>query len=132
MKKLNPAKIEVRFADCDMMGHVNNAVYLSYFEQARMQYFSQIVGENWNWQKEGMILVKNEVEYLFPIFLNDKPEIIVKLVEIGTKSFTLAYHVFVKEKQVAKGFSKLVCFDFTINKSVEVFPKLKTALELMK
>ena len=48
---IKPAKISVRFADCDMMGHVNNAVYLSYFEEARMHYFAQMVDENWNWKK---------------------------------------------------------------------------------
>ena len=126
---MNPAKIEVRFADCDLMGHVNNAVYLSYFEQARMHCFQYILDEQWDWKENGIILVKNEVSYLKPVFLHDKPSIFVYLDEIGTKSFTLSYVMKVKDDVVAEGKSKLVCFDFTKNQSVEVYPTMKKALE---
>jgi acyl-CoA thioester hydrolase len=34
--------IEVRFSDTDAMGHVNNAVYLTYFEQARLAYWREL------------------------------------------------------------------------------------------
>src|SRR5690554_7673512 len=89
---LKPVKIQVRFADCDMMGHVNNAVYLSYFEQARLFYFEQLVGKEWDYQKQGTLLVKNEVVYLKPVFLHDSPEISIHLIEIGEKSFRSEEH----------------------------------------
>ena len=37
--------IDVRFADTDAMGHVNNAVYLTYCEMARIRYWSEVTGE---------------------------------------------------------------------------------------
>lgn len=121
---IKPLEISVRFRDCDMMGHVNNAVYLSYFEQARMHYFKEMVGEEWDYSKQGMLLVHNEITYLKPIFLNDKPEISLYLVELGTKSFTFGYEVQVNSEVVTTGKSKLVCFDFKENKSVPVYPEL--------
>ena len=127
-----PAKIQVRFRDCDVMGHVNNAVYLSYFEQARMHYFQQMVGEEWDWKKNGIILVKNEVTYLKPILLTDVPEIHVYLKEIGNKSFTLYYKVFVEKKVVSTGQSKLVCFDFQTQKTVEVNPEMSKGLNKLE
>ncbi len=39
------SSIDVRFADTDAMGHVNNAVYLTYCEMARIQYWSDVTGE---------------------------------------------------------------------------------------
>ena len=45
-----PIKIQVRFSDLDTLGHVNNAVYLSYFEMARIAYFTPLLGENWDWK----------------------------------------------------------------------------------
>jgi len=36
---IDPFKVQIRFADIDVMGHVNNAVYLSYFEMAPGHYF---------------------------------------------------------------------------------------------
>jgi acyl-CoA thioester hydrolase len=129
---IEPAKIQVRFRDCDMMGHVNNAVYLSYFEQARMHYFEKLIGADWDYKNDGILLVKNEVEYLKPIVLHDTPEIIVYLVEIGEKSFTLGYEVKVNDEIRSKGISKLVCFDFQSQKSVQVYPRMKTAFQKTK
>lgn len=129
---MTPATIQVRFRDCDVMGHVNNAVYLSYFEQARMHYFQQMVGEEWDWKKNGIILVKNEVTYLKPILLADIPKIHVYLNEIGNKSFTLSYRVMVKDNLVSTGLSKLVCFDFFTQKSVELMPEMINGLNKLE
>ena len=51
---ISPATIQVRFADLDVMGHVNNSVYLSYFEMTRVHYFKELVGANWDWRNEGV------------------------------------------------------------------------------
>lgn len=126
---IKPLKISVRFRDCDMMGHVNNAVYLSYFEQARMHYFKEMVGKDWDYKKHGMILVHNEITYLKPIFLNDSPEIYLYLVKVGTKSFTFGYEIRVDNEVVTTGKSKLVCYDFKENKSVPVHPELINAFD---
>lgn len=126
---IKPIRIQVRFADCDMMGHVNNAVYLSYFEQARMHYFAHLVGAEWDYQTQGTLLVKNEVVYLKPILLHDSPEISLHLVEIGEKSFTFGYEVMVDGQLCTTGTSKLVCFDFRTNSSVKVFPEFIEAFK---
>lgn len=126
---IKPAKIQVRFADCDMMGHVNNAVYLSYFEQARLHYFAQLVGQEWDYQKQGTLLVKNEIVYLKPILLHEHPEIFVHLENIGEKSFTFGYSVKVDDEVRTTGSSKLVCFDFQKQSSVKVFPEFIEAFK---
>lgn len=126
---IKPANIQVRFRDCDMLGHVNNAVYLSYFEQARMHYFEQLVGKDWDYVKQGILLVRNEIEYLKPVFLNDSPKIYLYLKEIGTKSFTFSYEVMVEGEIRTKGLSKLVCFNPKLNATVPVYPELITAFK---
>ncbi|MBC7745311.1 MAG: thioesterase family protein, partial [Flavobacterium sp.] len=45
--------LHVRFADIDLFGHVNNAVYLTYFEIARSSYWSEVI--QWNWNEMGII-----------------------------------------------------------------------------
>lgn len=126
---ITPFKVQVRFVDIDSMGHVNNAVYLSYFEQSRFHYFKEIVDEQWDWSKNGLILVKNEVEYIQPIKLKDIPYVHVHLIEIGKKSFTLGYEIKVNDKVYTKGVSKLVCFDYLSNKSVPVYPEMIEGLK---
>ena len=125
---ISPAKIQVRFADLDVMGHVNNAVYLSYFETARVHYFKEILGSDWDWQKDGILLVRNEIDYLAPILLHDSPYVYIQIEHIGSKSFTLNYEVKVKSKVVTTGKSVMVCFNNLINQTQTIPEKMKNRL----
>ena len=125
-------KIQVRFSDLDVMGHVNNSVYLSYFEMARVAFFSPLMGEKWDWKKNGVLLRKNEVEYLFPVLLHEEPEITIFTSSIGNKSFTLEYELKVGDKLCTTGNSVLVCYDAENNKTIEVPQEMRTVLEGLK
>lgn len=124
--------IQIRFSDCDLMGHVNNACYLNYFELARMYYLTQLLPLDWDWKKQGIILKKNEVEYIKPLYLNEKASVIVYLEGIGVKSFTLAYELRVNDEVKTKGSSLIVCYDFVQNQTMEIYTELKKALTLLK
>ena len=126
---ISPAKIQVRFADLDVMGHVNNSVYLSYFEMTRVHYFKQLVGANWDWRKEGVLLVRNEIDYLKPILLNDEPEVYMSLEKIGDKSISLLYEIKVNKEIYTKGKSILVCFNGEEGKTILVPKAMAEALE---
>jgi acyl-CoA thioester hydrolase len=126
---ISPARIHVRLTDLDILGHVNNAIYLTYFEIARMHYFSALVGTDWNWMEEGVVLVKNEVEYVKPIVLNDVPYVTVFLIHMGTKSFTLGYEINVNDTLVTKGSSTLVAFNSKKQCTIEIPEKMKEAIQ---
>lgn len=126
--KIPPAEIQVRFADIDVLGHVNNAVYLSYFENARMHYFKHILGEDWDWNEFGIILLKNEIEYLLPVRLYHKPIIRVYLERMGNKSFTLGYNLEVNGELYCKGLSTLVGFDNVAQKTIVIPSPMKEGL----
>jgi acyl-CoA thioester hydrolase len=125
---ISPARIFVRLTDIDILGHVNNAIYLTYFEIARMHYFAELVGNEWNWMEEGVVLVKNEVEYLKPIVLNDVPYVKVFLLQLGTKSFTLGYEITVNDHLVTKGSSVLVGFNSKTKSTIEIPERMKEAI----
>lgn len=127
-----PARIHVRFSDLDVLGHVNNSIYLSYFEIARVHYFGHLLGKDWDWQKDGVILVRNEVEYLKPIFLHSEPMVHVFLENFGTKSFTLSYEIKVDGILHTRGASTLVCFDSTKNETISIPEVMLDALGQLK
>ena len=127
-----PIKIQVRFSDLDTLGHVNNAVYLSYFEMARIAYFTPLLGEKWDWKKFGIILRKNEVEYFSPVLLHQIPEITIFTMEIRTKSFTLGYELRVNGEVYTTGSSVLVGYDSVTEKTIEIPEKMKIVLESLK
>ncbi len=125
---LDSYRLQVRFSDCDMMQHVNNAVYLNYFEEARIHYFRQMLGVDWDWRKTGVILRKNELEYLKPVFLHEPVEIFVYLKHVGEKSFTLSYEVKVLNEVKTTGSSVLVCYDSVNKCSIPIPQRMKEAL----
>ena len=129
---IKPAVIQVRFADIDVMGHVNNAIYLSYFENARMHYFEYLLGKDWDWKRDGIILLKNEVQYILPVLLEDIPEITVSVEKIGNKSFTLAYELKVKNELYCIGSSTLVAYDNIIQASILIPDSMRSKLEELK
>jgi len=96
--------VHIRWADIDALQHVNNAVYLSYFEQARIDYFRDVV--QWDWDQLGMILASNTIHYLAPLFPRDKAHILMRTCKLGNKSFEMEYLV---EKESSEG-PKIITF----------------------
>ena len=121
-KDIFETTVEIRFADIDAMGHVNNAVYFSYFEQARMAYFKERVARIWDWNEDGVIVARNEIDYIYPVFLNDRMNSRLWVEHVGSKSFSVCYRVVVGERLCASGKSVLVCFNHK-NKATQVLPE---------
>ena len=130
--KIHPAKIQVRYVDLDVLGHVNNSVYFSYFEMARVQYFGQVLGKDWDWETNGVILVKNWAEYIKPVFLANQPEIRIYVDKIGSKSFDLSYELKVNDVLCTTGGSTMVAFDAKSNKTIEIPEEMRKFLEQLK
>ena len=108
---IQPYCPEIRFRDIDAMGHVNNAVFLSYFEQARIHFFRQLVGERWDWRSKGILVARNEINYRKPVHLHDAIHIHVGVEHIGNKSFTLNYAVKCADELCADALSVLVYYN---------------------
>ncbi len=127
--------IQVRFNDIDMAGHAHNAVYLSWFEQARMDLLRTFIERKHDWKVNGLILARNEVDYRAPVHLSDQVEVECWCDRIGSKSFDLRYALFtVKdgERQLrTEGRSVMVCFDYTSNTAIAVPDDWRNALQRM-
>lgn len=127
-----PARIHIRFSDLDVLGHVNNSIYLSYFEIARIHYFGILLGTDWDWKVSGVVLAKNEVEYIRPVLLHDEAYVHLFTEEIGTKSFKVNYELKVNGTIYTKGSSTLVCFDSTKNETIPIPSLMLNALQKLK
>jgi acyl-CoA thioester hydrolase len=82
--------IEVRFRDCDPMGHVNNAVYLTYLEQARFAYWRELARGR---DKPGMILARMECDYRRPASVGQLLDVRMRVSRIGRTSFDCEYEI---------------------------------------
>jgi acyl-CoA thioester hydrolase len=109
---------DVRFRDLDGMGHVNNAVFLTYVESARIAYFtSHGAGNN---PQQHLILARMEVDFRSPIALGEQVEVGVRPARVGTKSFELEYEVRADGRLAAEAKSVLVGYDYVRGESVEI------------
>lgn len=123
-------KLALRWSDVDEAGHVNNAVYLTYFEEARVLYFHEAV--QWDWKKDGIILANANVNYVRPLFYPENAYAYVRTSRIGSKSLELEYVIVVengdKKDMIAKGTTVLVMFDYKSNQSVLVPAEIRVKL----
>jgi acyl-CoA thioester hydrolase len=123
--------ITVRFADLDPQGHVNNAVYLTYLESARLGYYEQagIWGREAG-MKTGMVVAHIDIDYLAPIFFGQDIQVGVRLARLGQKSFTLAFVIETVPEKVplARGTSVMVAYDSTTGQSIPVPPDWREKL----
>jgi acyl-CoA thioester hydrolase len=125
--------VQVRFVDIDKLGHVNNAVYLSYFEMARVHYFDELVGERVNWYTTGMILGRSVVDYKMPVFLDDRLFVYTAVTRFGTKSFDIS-NILVKETNGKEEIASLatftiVCYNYEIKSTIEIPAEWKKQIE---
>jgi acyl-CoA thioester hydrolase len=114
--------IPIRFSDIDAVGHVNNAIYLTYFEIARLNYWKEII--DWNLRENGVIVGRSEVNYLKPITLDDEIVCYVRTTRIGNSSFDMM-HLLARitpngEEICTTGKTVCISYDYSLNKSVSI------------
>ncbi len=113
---------EVKFREVDLMGVVNNAVYFSYFEDARIDYLDAIK-KKYNLKEflEGdnfVIMARNECDYVKPLFMKDKITVYTKINYIKNSSFGFTHVVLNQNSElVAKGGGVFVNIDKNTMKS---------------
>jgi len=115
--------IAIRFADIDMLGHVNNANYITYIEQARIDFFNHHI-PNFDWSNAGIILARTEIDYHKPLYLKDQLYATVECTKTGTKSFDLSYALFTsnsnKKIAIAKAKTTMVCYNYQTKKTIAI------------
>ncbi len=123
--------IKIRFRDLDALGHVNNAVYFTFMEMARMEYFTQI-----GFLKPGefpapfFIIAEATCQFKAPIQLDTSLAIKTRVNRLGNSSFDMEYH-FVDEtagQLLAIGRTVQVVFDYTTNRSVALPDEWRAAI----
>ncbi len=122
----------IRFRDLDGMGHVNNATYFTYFEEARKEFCASLLHYN----SPGdfpFILASVSCQFRRALELADSPiEVVLRVAEIGRKSFTFTYEITTPNDPVvifATGESIQVCYDYQNGKTIEIPTALRTVLE---
>ena len=122
--------IGVRFRDLDAMGHVNNSVFFTYFEQGRID-FSDKVFKISDPSEFKFIMAHVRCDFLIPVKLGHRLTLKIWVNSIGEKSFGYGYKLVERSDEsvvFALGESIQVCYDYTENKSIPVPDEMKAKL----
>jgi acyl-CoA thioester hydrolase len=112
--------VELRFADLDAYGHVNNAVYFTFLETARTKLFHTQFIELMK-QSLLFLVVKAECEYKRPIELQDTLIVSLQMARIGNSSFDIDYQLHNGDgKLFALAKTVMVCFDGKAGKTTRI------------
>ncbi len=120
----------VRFRDIDMFDHVNNAVYLTYVESARVAYYSQVTGLQ-DPHDFDMTVARVEIDFKKPIFFPATINVFTRASRIGTKSWTLEHELrdAANSDLLATCTTVLVYFDHQTGQSKPLSPEIISRIE---
>lgn len=121
--------IEVRFRDLDALGHVNNAVYITYFEIARTHYWRELFGIN-SYEQYGFLVVRTECDYRSPAHFGETLLVGTRVSELRNSSFVIEHGVTEKHggRLVAEGKTVQVCYDPQQKKSIPIPPLVRQTI----
>ncbi len=112
--------LAVRFRDCDAMGHVNNAVFLTYLEEARGAWYFEVVGGPPDPSRFPFILASVHIDYKSPARYREKLRVEVKVGEVRNRSFALEYVVAAEDRVVATATTIQVTCDYAAGVPVPI------------
>ena len=122
-------ELEVRFRDCDGLGHVNNAVYLTYLEQARFAFWQRLTGVSGI--PRSFILARVECDYRVQATAGDRLVVRLRVTAVGKSSFTFEYEIVNGRTRevVATARTVQVMYDYKAGRSIPVPDDIRARLE---
>jgi acyl-CoA thioester hydrolase len=119
--------IDVRFADYDMQGHVNNAIYLTYFEIARHHAWLAVSGDAGTLP---FIMAEANVRYVSQAKWGDPITIEISVAEVRTKAWVWAYRIVTgaDDRLIAEGRTVHVMYDCAAQRTIPIPDSIRAAL----
>ena len=118
-------EVRVRFRDLDAMGHVNNAVYFTYMEMARTEFFAQIL--ELDEPRELPVILGNICcRFRSPARFRERLQVGLGVTRFGRKSFDILCHIRGEdERLVASGLATMVMYDYGAGETFPIPDSLK-------
>jgi acyl-CoA thioester hydrolase len=128
--------VPVAWAEMDAFGHVNNTVFLRWFESARIMYFEKLgvattLAPN---ASAWPLLAHSSVDYRAKVVYPDTIEVAARVTRLGTTSFAMAYRATSKQqgKLVAEGEGVIVMVDPILGTKVPLDPALREKISALE
>lgn len=129
--------VQVAWAEMDAFGHVNNTVYLRWFESARIGYFERlglVTNAVASHHEAWPILAHSSIDYRAPVVYPDTIDVAARVTKLGNTSFTMIYRAHSKQqgKVVAEGEAVVVMIDPKTGTKVALDPALRARVAALE
>lgn len=101
MPKINPAELppvssfrhrvdlQIRFNDIDILGHLNNTVYFSFYDTGKAYYLEAVQGGKMDWQRVESVMANVDCAFIEPVYFGTEVEVLTRCEHIGHRSMTI-------------------------------------------
>jgi acyl-CoA thioester hydrolase len=124
--------VVVRWSDMDALGHVNNILYLQYFETARIEYLMRLGMEppGPTWREYGLIVAANNCRFKAPVTYPDTLAVGARVAALGDDRMLLEHTAFSHQlgKVAAQGDALLVSYDYAAGRRTSLHADLREAI----
>lgn len=123
--------LQIRFNDIDMLGHLNNAVYIQFFDLGKSRYFQDAVPQAVDWNRINIVVANINCDFYSPTLITEPIAVSTTATRVGEKSLTLEQRIANTATGEVKCIARtvMVGFDLDSGKSAPIDPKWVAALE---
>lgn len=121
----------VRFGDLDAMRHVNNVAFLTFFEDARIQYIGHLLGDDPTTRSGfGLIFAECKINYRAPAFYDEEIRTCIRTGDLARSSARLEFAMYAVtgDRLLAEGYGTVVGYDYAAGRSIPLPESFKAAL----
>lgn len=106
--------LQLRFNDVDLLGHVNNSIYFSFYDLGKARYFEAVKTQNIDWKKADVVVANVNADFVSPIYPSETIAVQTCTTEIGNRSFKLLQQIVNTQTGQIKGICRTVMVGFDI------------------
>lgn len=123
--------MQIRFTDIDMLGHLNNNVYLMFMDLAKIDYFKTVIGHDIDMHSLNMVVVHIDIDFLSATFFGQQVEVWTQVTHIGTKSLRMEQRVIETTTRETKAVSTTIMAGYLpeTNRSEAIAPQWRRAID---
>lgn len=124
-------RLQTRFTDFDMLGHMNNNIYMSFMDMGKADYFKSVMQGNVNWNDPGLVVVNINCDYFAPVFPDEPVELFTTVTRLGEHSIHLDQRIVNADTLETKCVARTVMagFDIRTATSKPIAPEWIEAIE---
>lgn len=85
--------LQLRFNDIDMVGHLNNSIYISFLDLGKVHYFKAVMGSLVDWHHIPVVVVNININFYSPSYLEEELEVVTAVYAISERSLKMEQRV---------------------------------------